>query len=77
MKDWGVLAYSLHRNPDDPNTLMLYYQFPDMNTLKAYVAFVEALPGEMKTFTRCQEPWNGGWARTCQGIAVSLNLLQE
>ena len=45
MKDNGVLAYSLHRNPDDPNTLMIYCQFPDMDTLKAYVAFLEALPG--------------------------------
>lgn len=50
MKDWGVLAHSLHRNPDDPNTLMVYHQFPDMTTLKSYVAFVEALPGEMKNF---------------------------
>lgn len=50
MKDKGVLAHSLHRNPDEPNTLMLYYQFPDMATLKSFVAFVEALPGEMKNF---------------------------
>jgi hypothetical protein len=50
MKDNGVLAYSLHRNPDDPNTLMVYCQFPDMTTLQAYVALVEGFPGEMKNF---------------------------
>ena len=34
MADNGVLAYSLHRNLDDPNTLMLYYQFPDLDFVR-------------------------------------------
>jgi quinol monooxygenase YgiN len=50
MKDNGVLAYSLHRDPNDPNTIMIYTQFPDEKTLKSYVAFMESLPGEMKNF---------------------------
>ena len=55
MKDNGLVAYSLHRNPDDPNTLMIYHQFPDENTLKSYVAWLEALPGEMKNFQAVPE----------------------
>jgi hypothetical protein len=50
MKDNGVLAYSLHRDPNDPNTIMIYTQFPDEKTLKSYVAFMESLPGETKNF---------------------------
>ncbi|MFO7679120.1 MAG: hypothetical protein R6X34_03635 [Chloroflexota bacterium] len=50
MKDNDVLAYSLHRDPNDPNTIMIYTQLPDENALKSYVAFLESLPGEMKNF---------------------------
>lgn len=50
MKDNDVLAYSLHRDLNDPNTLMIYTQLPDENALKSYVSFFESLPGEMKNF---------------------------
>ena len=50
MKDNGVLAYSLYRNPDDPKKLMIHHQFSDEKTFTANVAFMEALPGEMKYF---------------------------
>lgn len=50
MKENGALAYSLHRDPNAPNTLMVYYQFPDEDTLKSFIAFAEALPGEAKNF---------------------------
>ena len=42
MKDNGALAFSLHRNLDDPNALMVHYQFADQNTAKSFVAWMEA-----------------------------------
>lgn len=50
MKQNGALAHSLHHSPSDPNTLIVYTQFPDADTMNAYVAFVEGLPGDMKNF---------------------------
>lgn len=50
MKQNGVLAYSLHRSPVEPNTLIIYTQLPDANAVDAYVAFLEGLPGDMKNF---------------------------
>jgi quinol monooxygenase YgiN len=43
MKDNGVLHFSLHRNLDDPNALMIHYQFADENTSKSFVAWMEAM----------------------------------
>ena len=42
LKDQGVLAFSLHRNPDDPNSLMIHNQFSDMDSLKSFIAWYEA-----------------------------------
>ncbi len=50
LKKHGVTAHSLPRSPDNPNTLILYTQFPDASAANAYVAFVEGLPGEMKNW---------------------------
>lgn len=42
MQKMGALSFSLHRNLDDPNAVMICYQFPDEATLKSYVAFFDA-----------------------------------
>jgi quinol monooxygenase YgiN len=67
MKAQGVLAYSLHRNRDNPNQLMIYYLFPDEETLRSYITFVETLPGEMKNFFALPgtvEWWIGDYIET-------------
>lgn len=38
-KEQGVSAYSLHRNPDDPNALMCHFQFADKNALNSFDAW--------------------------------------
>jgi quinol monooxygenase YgiN len=43
MKSMGVLAFSLHRNQDDPNSLMLHYQFADEDTAKSFVTGYESM----------------------------------
>ena len=42
MNEMGALSFSLHRNPEDPNAVMIYYQFPDESSVKSYVAFFDA-----------------------------------
>ena len=37
MKDNGVQAYSLHRNLDDPNSLMCLQMFEDRETAEAFM----------------------------------------
>ena len=34
----GVLADSVHRDPDDPNTVLVYHQFADLSTLQKFMA---------------------------------------
>jgi hypothetical protein len=36
MKAQGVLAYSLHRNADDPNAVLLQLQFADRPALNSF-----------------------------------------
>ena len=36
LKEKGVSAYSIRRNPDDPNLIMIDHQFADAATLKSY-----------------------------------------
>ncbi len=50
MRSAGAVAYSLHRNADDPNMLIIRFQFADGTALKSFVAWMEALPGEDKNF---------------------------
>lgn len=46
-KEQGVLAYSLHRSSDDPNSLMFYTQFPDEETAKSFGHRYSHLPGDI------------------------------
>ncbi len=41
-KEQGVLAYSLHRNSDDPNAVMVSMTFADRNTLNAFETWYKA-----------------------------------
>ena len=43
MKDQGVLAFSLHRNLDDRNSLNIHYQFADEKSAKSFVRWMEEL----------------------------------
>lgn len=36
MKSQGVLAYSLHRSADDPNSVMVHYQFEDRSAVDSF-----------------------------------------
>jgi len=38
-KEQGVSAYSLARNSDDPNSVMVHMQFADENTLNSFLAW--------------------------------------
>ena len=38
-KEQGASAYSLHRNSDDPNAVMVHMQFADENTLNSFLAW--------------------------------------
>lgn len=37
-KEGGILADSVHRDPDDPNMAIAYHQFTDVNAAKAHAA---------------------------------------
>ena len=41
LKEKGVLAYSIHRNPNDLNSIMIYHQFADEATSKSYQDWFE------------------------------------
>ena len=41
-KDGGVIADSVHRDPDDPNMVIAYHQFADASTAKAYAARLDS-----------------------------------
>jgi len=34
----GVIAESVHRAPDDPNTVIVYHRYTDLSTAQAYLA---------------------------------------
>jgi len=42
-KEGGVIADSVHRDPDDPNTAIVYHQFADLSTAQEFFA---AMNGE-------------------------------
>lgn len=42
-KTIGLLSFSLHRNPDDPNSLMIQYQFADEDAAKSFVTGYESM----------------------------------
>ena len=37
-KEEGLIAESVHRDPDDPNTVIVYHQFGDLSTTQEFVA---------------------------------------
>lgn len=37
-KEEGLIAESVHRDPDDPNTVIVYHQFGNLNTTQEFVA---------------------------------------
>lgn len=37
-KEGGLIAESVHRDPDDPNTVIVYHQFADLSTTKEFIA---------------------------------------
>jgi len=41
LKEKGVLAYSIHRNSDDPNAIMIYHQFANEDTAKSFTDWFE------------------------------------
>jgi quinol monooxygenase YgiN len=43
MKEQGVVAFSLHRNLDDRNSLNIHYQFADENSAKSFVTWMEKM----------------------------------
>jgi quinol monooxygenase YgiN len=46
MKSQGVLAYSLYRNADDPNGVLLQLQFSDRDTLNSFRKWYEPMAAE-------------------------------
>ena len=40
LKDGGVITDSVHRDIDDPNLVVVYHQYADESTAKAYLAMV-------------------------------------
>ena len=37
-KDGGLIADSVHRAPDDPNTVIVYHQFQDLSIAQEFIA---------------------------------------
>ena len=68
MKGQGVLVYSLNRNLDNPNTLIVHMQFADEDSAKSFVKFYEkaAMDGHGPTQT-VQESWIGQVIETHSG----------
>ena len=46
-KDGGVIAESVHRAPDDPNTVIVYHQYTDLSKAQGFVAAVST--GELQS----------------------------
>ena len=46
MKAQGVLAFSLHRNLDDRNSLNIRYQFADEQSAKSFMHWMEKMMAE-------------------------------
>ena len=40
----GVIADSVHCDPDDPNTVLVYHQFADLSTLQQFMAAISDGP---------------------------------
>ena len=73
MKAHGVLAYSLHRNADDPNGVLLQLQFADRATLNSFRQWHEPMAAEWHKYNpggeqKIMENWIGedvpGYSRT-------------
>lgn len=45
-KDIGVSAYSMHRNSDDPNAVMVHMQFADESALNSFEAWYKVSKAE-------------------------------
>jgi quinol monooxygenase YgiN len=37
-KEEGLIAESVHRDPDDPNTVIVYHQFTDLSATQEFMA---------------------------------------
>lgn len=61
-KDNGVIADSVHRSRNDPNSVMIYHQFANEDTLKGFLALME-LPQSQEAFKAAgvltSEMWYG------------------
>ncbi|MEM7801656.1 MAG: hypothetical protein AAF633_20840 [Chloroflexota bacterium] len=42
LKKGGVLTDTVHRNIEDPNSVLVYHQFADTDSLNAFVAFFDS-----------------------------------
>jgi len=49
-KKLGVIADSIHRDPDDPNMVIIYQQYKDESTAKAALAAMDT--EEMREFVK-------------------------
>lgn len=47
-KEQGMSAYSLARNSEDPNSVMVHMQFADENTLNSFLAWYKGAKVEWK-----------------------------
>ena len=44
--DNGVIADSVHRNSDNPNSVMVYNQFANEGALKSFLALMQSPPAQ-------------------------------
>jgi hypothetical protein len=42
IREHGVIANKVSRNTDDPNSVMIYHQFANADTLNSFLALMEA-----------------------------------
>ena len=62
MKAMGVESFSLHRNPEDPNSLMIQYQFPNAAAAQAFITGYEAsLEGYIKEHPGAEQEMVDWW----------------
>lgn len=40
IKETGVITNSVHRDPDDPNTIIICHQYADLNTAQGFMTAV-------------------------------------
>lgn len=38
LREGIVIAESVHQDPEDPNTVIVYHQYPDLSTAQAFLA---------------------------------------